>query len=60
MVPRIADRTEAPAQPKAGLTYIQEILGQLAIVARKEREDVLAYLIEMAFEEARDAAQRQR
>ena len=36
------------------IAYVQQMLAQLAQVARKERADLLAYLLEMAFAEATD------
>ena len=47
-------------QPQPGrkrseaLDYIQSMLGQLRSMADKERYDMLAYLIEMAYVEASD------
>lgn len=38
------------------LDYIQSMLGQLRTMAQAERADMLAYLIEMAFLEAGEAA----
>jgi hypothetical protein len=38
------------------LDYIQSMLGQLRTMAQSERCDMLAYLIEMAYLEAGEAA----
>nr|WP_316653613.1 hypothetical protein [uncultured Gellertiella sp.] len=38
--------------------FVQQMLGQLAQVARAEQEDMLGYLIDMAYEEAGDALKR--
>lgn len=40
------------------VTYIQQMLGQLSAVARNEKQDMLAYLIDMAYEEARDVLKK--
>lgn len=42
------------------LDYIQAMLGQLSIIARAERYDMLAYFIEMAYMEAGDIIRGQR
>lgn len=42
------------------LEYMQAMLGQLRTMAAAERCDMLAYLIEMAFVEARDIATGER
>lgn len=36
------------------ISYIKQMLGELSQVARAERADLLAYLLEMAFTEAAD------
>lgn len=41
------------------VVYIKQILAELAQVARKEKADMLAYLLEMAFTEASDLLNRQ-
>ena len=42
------------------LDYIQSMLGQLRSMADKERCDMLAYLIEMAYVEASDIVRGER
>ncbi len=42
------------------LDYLQQMLGELRIMAEAERYDMLAYLIEMAYIEASDIIRRQR
>ena len=42
------------------LDYIEAMLAQLRSMAQAERFDMLAYLIEMAYLEAGDAARRER
>ncbi len=39
---------------KEAIAYIRQMLGELHQVARKERADMLCYLIEMAYVEAGD------
>jgi hypothetical protein len=39
---------------RENIGYIRQMLAQLAEVARQERADLLAYLLEMAFTEATD------
>lgn len=36
------------------ISYIKQMLGELAHVARAEKEDMLVYLLEMAYTEAGD------
>lgn len=40
--------------------YVQSLLGQLRIMAERERCDMLAYLIEMAYVEAGDILQNEK
>lgn len=60
MVPKVVNASEVPGTVRERIAYIEEILAQLRHVARSEREDLLVYLIDMAYEEARDAARRSR
>jgi hypothetical protein len=39
---------------RENIAYIRQMLAELAQVARNERADLLAYLLEMAFTEATD------
>lgn len=39
---------------RESIAYIRQMLAELAQVARNERADLLAYLLEMAFTEATD------
>jgi hypothetical protein len=39
---------------RENIAYVKQMLAELAHVARKERADLLAYLLEMAFTEASD------
>ena len=43
-----------PASSTEHIIYIKQMLAELAQVARNERADLLAYLLEMAFTEATD------
>lgn len=60
MVPKVVHSPETTGRIRERIAYIEEMLGQLAQVARAEREELLVYLIDMAYEEARDAARRMR
>lgn len=60
MVPKVVHPSEIPGPGRQRIAYIEEMLAQLGQVARAEREEMLVYLIDMAFEEARDAARRTR
>lgn len=53
-------RTPLELQREETLTYIEAMLGQLSILARKERCDMLTYLIEMAHMEVSDILRGQR
>jgi hypothetical protein len=44
----------ASGSSRESIAYIRQMLAELAQVARKERADLLAYLLEMAFTEATD------
>lgn len=44
----------ANGSSRENIAYIRQMLAELAQVARKERADLLAYLLEMAFTEASD------
>lgn len=39
---------------RENIAYVKQMLAELAHVARRERADLLAYLLEMAFTEASD------
>jgi hypothetical protein len=39
---------------RENIGYVRQMLGELANVARKERADLLVYLLEMAYTEASD------
>lgn len=54
-----ADDVEG-AKTEQNLVYVRQMLGELRAVADREREAMLAYLIEMAFLEAGDALERLR
>jgi len=42
------------ATTKERISYIKQMLGELSLVARGERAELLVYLLEMAFTEASD------
>ena len=44
----------ASGPSRENIAYVRQMLAELAQVARKERADLLAYLLEMAFTEATD------
>ena len=48
------------ARTEQNLIYLRQMLGELRSVADREKEAMLAYLIEMAFLEAGDALERRR
>ena len=54
MSPKFGGPGDRSAQTEQKLAYIQQMLGQLAGVAREEKLEMLSYLIDMAYEEARD------
>lgn len=60
MVPKVVNASDGPASVRERIAYIEEMLAQLGQVARSEREEMLVYLIDMAYEEAREAARRRR
>lgn len=43
---------------RENIAYLRQMLAELAQVARNERADLLAYLLEMAFTEASDLLSR--
>lgn len=45
-------------QSEDGIAFLQQMLGQLAQVARGQKEGMLTYLIDMAYEEAGEALRR--
>jgi hypothetical protein len=44
----------ANGSARENIAYVRQMLAELAQVARNERADLLAYLLEMAFTEATD------
>lgn len=58
MAPRSTSRTSDKFPIREKIAYIETMLAQLSPVARAEGEDLLGYLIDMAFEEAREASRR--
>lgn len=60
MVPKVIKASEGPVSVRERIAYIEEMLAQLGQVARSEREEMLVYLLDMAYEEAREAARRRR
>lgn len=58
MSPKFGNPGDLSSQSQQKITYIQQMLGQLAVVARSEKQDMLSYLIDMAYEEARDVLKR--
>lgn len=44
----------ASGSARESIAYVRQMLAELAQVARNERADLLAYLLEMAFTEATD------
>jgi hypothetical protein len=46
--------TRTASTSQEHIAYIRQMLAELAQVARNERADLLAYLLEMAFTEASD------
>lgn len=45
-------------QNEEGIAFLQQMLGQLSQVARGQKEGMLTYLIDMAYEEAGEALRR--
>ncbi|MBB4066713.1 hypothetical protein [Gellertiella hungarica] len=60
MVPKVANTPDGKGEVRERIAYVEHMLAQLAVVARAEREDMLGYLIDMAYEEARDVSRRSR
>lgn len=58
MVPKVANLSQPPGSVRERMVYVEEMLSQLRQVARSEQEEMLVYLIEMAYEEAREASRR--
>lgn len=54
MVGREEAGTSLPAQTWESVAYIKQILPELADLARKEKAELLVFLLEMAFTEASD------
>ncbi|MBE7186009.1 MAG: hypothetical protein INR68_16550 [Methylobacterium mesophilicum] len=53
-------RRPFPQRRTESLDYVQAMLGQLRTMAKAERCDMLAYLIEMAYVEASDIIRGER
>lgn len=53
------DRAALEVSPRDTLDYLRTILSELSVIARKQRLDMLAYLVEMAYVEASDALARE-
>lgn len=58
MLPRFVQPPTDKDGTKEKLAYIQQMLVELAGVARAEGADMLGYLLDMAYEEARDVTKR--
>lgn len=58
MSPRFGSPSDRRSQQREKILYIQQMLAQLSAAARAEEQDMLSYLIDMAYEEARDALKR--
>ena len=54
-IPSIADQSLSEIET---LEYVSSLAGELAEMARQRRHDLLAYLLDMAHEEARKGAGR--
>jgi hypothetical protein len=53
-------RGSASNEHRETVSYIHALLGQLRAMAKRERCEMLAYLIEMAYVEAGDIVRRER
>ncbi|MBX3570868.1 MAG: hypothetical protein KF694_00785 [Mesorhizobium sp.] len=53
------DRAAPDVSPRDALDYMRTILSELSAIARKQRLDMLAYLVEMAYVEATDLLARE-
>lgn len=53
------DRSAVEVSLRDTLDYLRSILSELSVIARRQRLDMLAYLIEMARVEATDALARE-
>lgn len=58
MLPRLVPPPSDNTRTEEKIAYIQQMLVELASVARAEGADMLGYLLDMAFEEARDLRKR--
>lgn len=54
MVPKVAETDDADSEMKESIAYVRQMLGELRHVARRQKADLLCYLIEMAYVEAGD------
>ncbi|MCO5164284.1 MAG: hypothetical protein M9939_24660 [Mesorhizobium sp.] len=54
----LSDRDRPEVSPRETLDYLRTILSELSVIARRQRLDMLGYLIEMAYVEASDALAR--
>lgn len=58
MLPSAATTPTDESKADEKIAYVQEMLVQLAGVARTEGAELLVYLLNMAYEEARDVRKR--
>ena len=54
MIARAESRGQISTASMERISYVKQMLAELSQVARAERADLLAYLLEMAFTEAAD------
>jgi hypothetical protein len=54
MIARAESNGHISAEAKERISYIKQMLAELSQVARSEGEELLVYLLEMAFTEAAD------
>jgi len=60
MLPKLVPSPTEKYGTDEKIAYIQQMLVELAGVARAEGADMLGYLLDMAYEEARDVRKRVR
>ena len=60
MLPKLVQSPTEKYGTDEKIAYIQQMLVELAGVARAEGADMLGYLLDMAYEEARDVRKRVR
>jgi hypothetical protein len=58
MLPSSAQTTADKGKSDEKIAYIQQMLAELGVVARTEGAEMLCYLLDMAYEEARDVRKR--